>query len=410
MASFQYGGLVEQVASTATAAGTTTLINTSKQIQVFTGATIQTIVLPDATTMSVGQKFEIYNESSASLTIQFNGGSAFTDAAGISYGTQGANTSLVVKLQTNGTALGTWAVTPSGGTATTISGLITSANVANSSFTAPSLQKFTSGSGTYKLNYVFTILSGNATVGATYTNNSITFTVYATVSSATQVVMSGSGAPTSSGTLTKASGTGDATLTFSHVRAPLYIRARMVGGGGGGSGSGTSGASNGGDGTASTFGSSLLSAGAGSGGFFQGAGGGGGTSSLGSGPVGLALTGGLGGGFGLGVLVNEYQMGGNGGNSAFGGAAGTGAANTAGVSGATNTGGGGSGGGSGSAVNVYGGSGGGSGGFIDAIIYSPSATYSYTVGGGGGFGGAGVNGFQGGSGASGIIEVTEYYQ
>ena len=42
MASFQFGGLVEQVATTATAGGTTTLTNTSKQIQVFTGSLTQT--------------------------------------------------------------------------------------------------------------------------------------------------------------------------------------------------------------------------------------------------------------------------------------------------------------------------------------------------------------------------------
>jgi hypothetical protein len=63
--------------------------------------------------------------------------------------------------------------------------------------------------------FTFNITSGSATIGATYTNNSITFTVAKTVSSGTTVIMSGSGNPLASGTLTKASGTGDATLTFS---------------------------------------------------------------------------------------------------------------------------------------------------------------------------------------------------
>lgn len=120
MASFQYGGLVEQVASTATAGGTTTLTNTSKQVQVFTGTLGQTIVLPSATTMSVGQKFEFYNESTTSLTLQFNGGASFTDAAGVSHGGIAANTSILIKLQTNGTSAGTWTATASGGTVTSV--------------------------------------------------------------------------------------------------------------------------------------------------------------------------------------------------------------------------------------------------------------------------------------------------
>jgi hypothetical protein len=63
--------------------------------------------------------------------------------------------------------------------------------------------------------YVFTISSGNATAGATYTNNAHTFTVLNTISAQTTLVCSSTGDPTASGTLTKTSGTGDATITFS---------------------------------------------------------------------------------------------------------------------------------------------------------------------------------------------------
>lgn len=62
---------------------------------------------------------------------------------------------------------------------------------------------------------VFTVTSANATLGATYTNNSITFTVQATISAGTILICTASGLPTASGTLTKASGTGDSTITFS---------------------------------------------------------------------------------------------------------------------------------------------------------------------------------------------------
>jgi hypothetical protein len=124
MGSFQYGGIVEQIAVTATAAGTTTLTNTSKQIQVFTGTSTQTVVLPVATTYTTpGAKFEIYNESSGALTLQFSDTTAFTNAAGISYTTLAAHQSLILKLQTNATADGTWAVF-SGGTGNTSGGMI----------------------------------------------------------------------------------------------------------------------------------------------------------------------------------------------------------------------------------------------------------------------------------------------
>lgn len=63
--------------------------------------------------------------------------------------------------------------------------------------------------------YIFTITSGNATVGATYTNNAQTFTVLETIASQVTLVTSGTGAPAASGTLTKSAGTGDATITFS---------------------------------------------------------------------------------------------------------------------------------------------------------------------------------------------------
>jgi|SRR6266487_885115 len=63
--------------------------------------------------------------------------------------------------------------------------------------------------------YKFTVTSASATAGATYTNNGVTYTVLATISSATTLYLSGNGAPAASGTLTKASGTGDSTITFS---------------------------------------------------------------------------------------------------------------------------------------------------------------------------------------------------
>lgn len=275
----------------------------------------------------------------------------------------------------------------------------------------PTIQKIISGSGTYNKNYAFVIASGSATVGATYTNNGITYTVYATVASAVQVVMSGSGAPTTSGTLTKASGTGDSTLTFSSVLAPSYLKVKMVGGGGGGSGSGVSGGI-GGTGGNTTFGSSLLTANGGVGGNVNGVRGGiGGTASLGTGPIGTAIQGGTGGACGTSNVSGTQLVGGSGAASPFGGSGGGSGSSNYGNGGAaiTNSGSGGGGAG-GSSTTTFGGTGGGAGGFVDAIIGTPSATYSYAVGAAGAGGTAGTSGYVGGAGGSGYIQVTEFYQ
>ncbi len=91
-------------------------------------------------------------------------------------------------------------------------------------------QSFNStGAGTYNLNYVF-VLSGfySVTAGATYTNNSITYTVNRSILIGATLVASGAGPPLSSGTLAKTGGSGDSSILFSHVWTPNYIKIQMV--------------------------------------------------------------------------------------------------------------------------------------------------------------------------------------
>ena len=171
----------------------------------------------------------------------------------------------------------------------------------------------------------------------------------------------------------------------------LFIR--MVGGGGGGGGGGT-GAGNGSAGGPTTFGS--LSAGPGQGGV-----------AIATGAPGGAATGGdvvINGGFGGGSQSVVNGIGGHGGVSFFGGAAGSTATSNSGQSG--NVPGGGGGGGS-AGTNNWSGAGGGAGAYLEKLINAPAATYAYTVGypGGGGTGGQ----YNGGSGASGLIIIDEYY-
>lgn len=296
-------------------------------------------------------------------------------------------------------------------------GLVTAASngAATVTYYPPTYQEFLSGSGTYNLNYTFVITSGNATVGATYTNNGVTFTVYATVASATVVVMRGSGPPAASGTLTKASGTGDATLTFSTFKPPVYLEVEFCGGGGGGAGSGSASATSGGTGGTTTFGSSLLTATGGGGGnnptTVNGNGGAGGSATIASPATGRPASGGGGGGMPTATGAGGGNTGGGaGGNNPIfgGGAPGIFGAN-AGAAGTANTGGGGSGAGA-SGVLISPGGGGGAGGGGRAIIPNPSATYAFSCGASGTAGGAGTGGNAGGLGGSSAIAVWEKYQ
>jgi hypothetical protein len=59
--------------STATAGATTTLTNTSNNQQLFTGTTTQTVVMPVASTMTVGTRYVIENNSTGVVTVQSSG-------------------------------------------------------------------------------------------------------------------------------------------------------------------------------------------------------------------------------------------------------------------------------------------------------------------------------------------------
>ena len=181
----------------------------------------------------------------------------------------------------------------------------------------------------------------------------------------------------------------------------IYVR--MCGGGSGGGTTNNSGT--GGSGGTTTFGTSLLTATGGAGSSYLA--GAGGSATISSPASGFTLTGGQGGG-GMypGTLSSAQYPGGYGGVNPFGGSACANAQAAPSGAGAANTGAGGAG-----AVtyinNQYAGAGGAAGGYLEAIILSPSATYSYAVGAGGT---AGTGGAQnGGAGGSGIIIVTEFY-
>lgn len=187
-----------------------------------------------------------------------------------------------------------------------------------------------------------------------------------------------------------------------------YIKVKMVGGGGGAAGTGTAGQVAGGAGGTTTFGTSLLTANGGAGGLNTAPnnGGAGGAVTINSPAVSLVAIIGGAGQSASGVLGSNI-MGPNGAASFFGGAGAGETGSRVGGSAAANSGSGG--GGSGSNGTVISGPAGGAGGYLEAIINSPSATYSYAVGAGGTGGAAGTSGAAGGAGGSGVIIVEEYY-
>ena len=86
--------------STTTAAGTTTLTVASTYYQRFVGSTTQTLVLPDATTVSKGQGFIVDNDSTGSLALQTNGGG--------SLGLAVPGMAAFVFCEDNSTTVGSW--------------------------------------------------------------------------------------------------------------------------------------------------------------------------------------------------------------------------------------------------------------------------------------------------------------
>lgn len=191
--------------------------------------------------------------------------------------------------------------------------------------------------------------------------------------------------------------TSGTAATYTTAVGSKWIKVRMWGGGGGGSGvdAGPTGVA-GTDGTASTFNSINAAPGKGGGTVTNVIGGVGGAG--GSGTANLRVPGFC----GESGSVNATPSGSGGGPGGKGGKSTPGD----GVAAAANSSGGGSGAFGTDGGNSLGAPGGGSGEYLELIINSPAATYTYTIG-PGGAGGVAAN--NGGAGGSGLIMVEEHY-
>lgn len=199
--------------------------------------------------------------------------------------------------------------------------------------------------------------------------------------------------------------------TYTPTPGTKWIEVEMVGAGGGGGGSGTASIGTSGNGGNTIFGTSLLTAGGGFGsvGATSTVAGAGGTVIAKNSPAIVVKDGPGAPGVATGIVsgTTAYFAGGVGGSTVFGGGARSNAG--PGDSAVANSGAGGAGGRADNVPTSYAGQGGGAGAYINAIIPTLSASYSYTVGAGGAGGTAGTSGYAGGSGGSGIIVITEHF-
>jgi hypothetical protein len=100
VANVAINNITQGFTTTATAAGTTTLTVSSTYYQQFTGSTTQTVVLPSATTLVVGQSFMVMNPSTGIVTVNANGGGLIQ--------TMAANSWAIYTVTSTGTSAGTW--------------------------------------------------------------------------------------------------------------------------------------------------------------------------------------------------------------------------------------------------------------------------------------------------------------
>lgn len=373
------------------------------------GAQYQTFVM-GASSPAWGQ---VNLGQSAAITGTLPVGNGGTGVANLTaYGLVGAGTTSTGAFQSAGTGTSGQVYVSAGSAAL---GTWTSGYLAANQ-QKPTVQQLSNGTTTYYLTYVFTVTSANATAAATYTNNSKTCTVEATIASATTLYAYCTGDPLTTFpiTLTKSGGTGDSTITASAWIKPVRLRIIGVAGGGGGSGSGTgtSSTSAGANGGNTTFGSILTATGGGKGTSWS-------TQAVSAG--GACTTGdwGVAGGSGGPPRMNttslttvDGMVGGVGGSTPYG----------QGAPSAENQGGGsqactgyGSGGGVPGLLNgtnnTNGGSPGAGGGtcYVDVLASTLSFPVTVAIGAGSSGASAGTGGAGGGPGCNGVLIITEYY-
>jgi hypothetical protein len=150
---------LEGFTTTATAAGTTTLLVGSAYAQFFTGTTTQTVKLPVASTLALGHQFLIVNNSTGVVTVQSSGANTIQAMVGVSW-------MIVTCILASGTGTASWSVAYAPAFAST--------NTASTAVVRDSSGNFSAGTITASL-------TGNASGSSgSCTGNAATATILAT--------------------------------------------------------------------------------------------------------------------------------------------------------------------------------------------------------------------------------------
>jgi hypothetical protein len=226
--------------STATAAGTTTLTNTSSYYQLFTGSTTQTVVLPVTSTLQQGWSYHIVNNSTGDLTVQSSGlNTLITIPAGL--------TAMCTCIATSGTGIADWEAgytdfstrTGSGAvvlaTSPSISGTLTVTAAINAN---TNTGNYTIGTAQTTGTQIFGGLSqtGGLTFGQSTVSQTTNIQAGATASGSTKTMNIGTGGLAGSTTaITIGSTTGTSTTTLNGAVTGTNIIANNIAGGAAGS-------------------------------------------------------------------------------------------------------------------------------------------------------------------------------
>lgn len=143
--------VIENFQAITSAAGTTTLTVGSPRNTQITGSTTQTVKLPDATTLVVGQRYTVINRSSGVVTVNDNGSTLVQ--------TMASGTLLTVTVTNIGSAAGVWDAAYSAGG----SGTVTTVSVASANGFAGSVATSTTTPAITVSTSVTGVLKGNGT-------------------------------------------------------------------------------------------------------------------------------------------------------------------------------------------------------------------------------------------------------
>lgn len=189
----------EGFTTTATAAGTTTLVATSTKQQEFTGVTTQTVTMPVTSTLVAGQQFYIINNSTGAVTVESSGANTIQ--------VMDAGTSLLLTcVSTSGTTAASWQ-----------SAYITDAGVATPGATGTILRS--NGTAWVASTSTFADTYGASTL--LYSNGANTVTGLATANNAI-LVTSAAGVPSISSTIPSGltvSSSGDSVFNIASTSA-----------------------------------------------------------------------------------------------------------------------------------------------------------------------------------------------